>query len=51
MEKIALFYALVAYLLKYSSAIISIRNALAVNPLFSSQVELLNSAKVLLSKV
>ena len=53
--KLSLFDAFVAYLLKSSHAMNTTCTALAPNPLFPSQVELLNtcldSAKVLLSKV
>jgi hypothetical protein len=52
---LALFDALVAYLLKSSFATNTIRNALVSDPLFTTHLELLNStldsAKVLLSKV
>ena len=52
--KLALYDALVPYLLKSSHAMNVTLNALAANPLFSSQVDLLNStldaAKVLLSQ-
>ena len=53
--KLALFNALVAYLLKSSSTMNTTRKALASDPLFTSQVELLHStldsAEALLSKV
>ena len=53
--KLALFDALFIYLLKSSYAMTTTRKALASNPLFTSQTELLtatlDSAKLLLSKV
>ena len=53
--KLALYDALVAYLLESSTTINFTRKALAADPLFTSRVEMLqstlNSAKLLLSKV
>ena len=53
--KLALYDALVIYLIQSSHAMTSTRNAIAANPAFISQFELLNatldSAKPLLSKV
>ena len=53
--KLALFDALILYLIQSSSTMHNTRKTLASNPLFTTQIECLNtsidSAKVLLSKV
>ena len=54
-SKLALFEDLIIYLIQSSNTMTLARKALASNPLFTSQIEWLNtsldSAKVLLSKV